>query len=61
MGEEDRRSRKVCLTPDGEELWSKLALPIEQFYDHALKGLSFDDRLAFIHYITLTQKNMSQL
>lgn len=60
-GEEDRRSRKVRLTPKGEELWTALAAPIEHFYDQALHGLSFDDRLAFIHYINLLQKNMSKL
>lgn len=60
-GEEDRRSRKVRLTDKGEALWTALADPIQQFYDEALKGLSFDDRLAFIHYISLLQKNMSKL
>ena len=60
-GEEDRRSRKVRLTAKGEALWAALAEPIEHFYDQALNGLSFDDRLAFIHYISLLQKNMSKL
>lgn len=60
-GEEDRRSRKIKLTPEGEALWNALADPIHNFYDLALKGLSFDDRLAFIHYISLLQKNMSKL
>lgn len=60
-GDEDRRSRKVRLTAQGETLWQALAEPIQQFYDHALQGLSFDDRLAFIHYISLLQKNMSKL
>lgn len=60
-GDEDRRSRKVRLTAQGETLWQALAEPIHQFYDQALKGLSFDDRLAFIHYISLLQKNMSKL
>jgi DNA-binding MarR family transcriptional regulator len=59
--EEDRRSRKVRLTPKGEGLWTALAAPIEHFYDQALVGLSFDDRLAFVHYINLLQKNMSKL
>ena len=49
------------LTARGEELWNSLAAPIEHFYDEALKGLSFDDRLAFIHYISLLQKNMSKI
>jgi DNA-binding MarR family transcriptional regulator len=59
--EEDRRSRKVRLTRQGEELWTRLAGPIHAFYDQALQGLSFDDRLAFIHYITLLQRNMSKM
>ncbi len=60
-GEEDRRSRKVRLTPRGEELWASLAEPIRGFYDSALKGFSFDDRLEFIHYITRLQRNMAQI
>lgn len=60
-GEEDRRSRKVRLTAKGENLWTALADPIHTFYDQALKGLSFDDRLAFIHYINQLQRNMSRL
>ena len=59
--EEDRRSRRVKLTPKGEELWLKLAEPIRAFYDGALKGFSFDDRIEFIHYVNRLQKNMSQL
>lgn len=58
---EDRRSRTVRLTEAGEQLWAQLADPITNFYDAALKGLSFDDRLAFLHYISLLQKNMSKL
>lgn len=60
-GAEDRRSRKVKLSTKGEELWSALAPSILAFYDHALKGFSFDDRIAFIHFINLLQRNMSEL
>lgn len=60
-GEEDRRSRKVRLTTKGDTLWAALADPINDFYDHALKDFSFDDRLQFIHYISLLQRNMSNL
>lgn len=59
--EEDRRSVKVRLSPKGEELWLKLAEPIHTFYDQALKGFSFDDRLQFIHYVSLLQRNMAKL
>ena len=56
--EEDRRERKVRLSEKGAALWQSLADPIHNFYDAALKGFSFDDRLAFIHYINLLQRNM---
>lgn len=59
--EEDRRSRKVRITRKGEELWLAMAEPIRRFYDGALKGFSFDDKLEFIHYITRLQRNMSQI
>ena len=58
---EDRRERRVRLSEKGVALWQSLADPIHNFYDGALKGFSFDDRLAFIHYINLLQRNMSQL
>jgi len=60
-GEEDRRSRKIKLTQKGDALWLALAAPIRAFYDGALKGFSFDDRLEFIHYISRLQRNMAQL
>ena len=59
--EADRRSRKVKLSAQGEALWLQLQDPIHQFYDAALKDLSFDDRLAFIHYFKKLQTNMSKL
>lgn len=58
---EDRRSRKVKLSAEGERLWAQLQEPIHRFYDQALKDLSFDDRLAFIHYFNKLQANMSKL
>ena len=60
-GEDDRRSRKVRLTGQGEKTWLKLGEPIHAFYDGALKGFSFDDRLEFFHYISRLQRNMAQL
>lgn len=58
---EDRRSRRVKLSLKGTQLWAKLQIPIHEFYDKALKDMSFDDRVAFIHYFSKLQKNMSQL
>jgi DNA-binding MarR family transcriptional regulator len=58
---EDRRSRNVRMTRKGAELWRTMEEPIRGFYDGALKGFSFDDKLDFIHYITRLQRNMSQV
>jgi MarR family transcriptional regulator, organic hydroperoxide resistance regulator len=55
----DRRERRVTLSSHGRELWSKLAEPINTFYEHALRGFSDADRQAFIRQITLIQKNMA--
>ena len=60
-GTEDRRSRRVKLSKSGEELWAALQEPIHVFYDEALKGFSFDDRVSFTHYISLLQRNMAKL
>ena len=57
----DRRSRQVKLSAQGQDLWKRLQEPIHNFYDLALKDLSFDDRLAFIHYFKKLQTNMAKL
>lgn len=57
--ESDRRSRRVKLTSKGQRLWTSLQKPIHAFYNDALRGFSFDDRIAFIHYVNLLQKNMA--
>ncbi|NYT57742.1 MarR family transcriptional regulator [Alcaligenaceae bacterium] len=61
LSPDDRRLRKIRLSQNGNELWHKLQEPIHDFYAQALKDLSFDDRLAFIHYITKLQANMSKV
>jgi MarR family transcriptional regulator, organic hydroperoxide resistance regulator len=61
VSDKDRRSRSVKLSAQGEVLWQKLQKPIHSFYGEALKNLSFDDRLAFIHYFTVLQGNMAKL
>lgn len=60
-GEADRRSRKIRLTAKGDALWAKMDEPIRAFYDGALKGFSFDDRLELIHHLNRLQRNMAQL
>jgi DNA-binding MarR family transcriptional regulator len=58
---DDRRSKSIKLSAKGEVLWKKLQESIHMFYGQALKNLSFDDRIAFVHYFTVLQGNMSKL
>lgn len=59
--ERDARSRRVRLTPRGEQLWTQLAPLIEHFYRRALEGFSFDDRVSFLGFVNKLQRNMSSL
>lgn len=60
-GPSDRRTRRVRLTAAGEKLWRKLGPPIHRFYDEALRGFAFEDRVEFLHYLNRLQGNMSRL
>lgn len=60
-GPSDRRTRRVRLTTPGEKLWRKLNPLIYRFYDDALRGFSFEDRVEFLHYLNRLQGNMSRL
>jgi DNA-binding MarR family transcriptional regulator len=57
----DRRSRRVRLTPAGEALWAALEPLIHDFYDQALSGLSFDDRVDLLHYLNRLHGNMMKI
>ncbi|MDR2187720.1 MAG: MarR family transcriptional regulator [Azonexus sp.] len=61
IGSTDRRSRTVRLTKAGQALWTAMQETIHKFYDDVLKDFSFDDRLAFMHHISLLQRNMKSL
>lgn len=60
VGSNDRRERTVELTPKGSQLWLELAGPINAFYENALRGFTNEDRAAFIHAISLLQRNMAE-
>lgn len=58
---DDRRSRRVKLSQNGLNLWNEMTPLIYNFYDAALTGFSFDDRVEFLHYITKLQDNMNRI
>lgn len=56
---EDKRARVVKLTPDGFVFWKELRERIFQFYDQAVSGFKFDDRVALVHYLNALQRSLS--
>lgn len=52
---EDKRARVVKLTQDGFVFWNELRERIFQFYDQAVSGFKFDDRVALVHYLNALQ------
>src|SRR6516162_2479122 len=55
MEPEDKRARVVKLTPEGFAFWKELRERIFQFYDQAVSGFKFDDRVALAHYLNSLQ------
>jgi DNA-binding MarR family transcriptional regulator len=53
---EDKRARVVKLTPEGFAFWRELRERIFQFYDQAVSGFKFDDRVALAHYLNALQR-----
>jgi DNA-binding MarR family transcriptional regulator len=55
---EDKRARVVKLTREGFAFWADLRERIFQFYDQAVAGFKFDDRVALAHYMNELQKQL---
>lgn len=55
----DKRARVVRLTGKGFEFWAELRERIFQFYDQALNGFRFDDRVALAHYLNELQGQLT--
>jgi DNA-binding MarR family transcriptional regulator len=59
---QDRRSRRVRLTPSGQRLWQDDALPkIHAYYGQALQGFSIDDMTHTLHYLLRMLENFKTL
>ena len=52
---EDKRARVVKLTSEGFAFWTELRERIFEFYDQAVSGFKFDDRVALAHYLNALQ------
>lgn len=58
---EDRRARVVKLTPVGFVFWKELRERISLFYDQAVSGFKFDDRVALAHYLNALQGQLMKV
>lgn len=54
----DKRARMVKLTKEGSAFWTDLRERIFQFYDQAVSGFRFDDRVALAHYLNELQRQL---
>ncbi|WGS26507.1 MarR family transcriptional regulator [Bradyrhizobium sp. ISRA464] len=55
----DKRTRLVKLTREGFVFWAELRERIFQFYDQAVSGFKFDDRVALAHYLNELQRSLT--
>lgn len=57
----DKRARMVRLTREGVAFWGDLRERIFQFYDQAMAGFRFDDRVALAHYLNEMQRDLTKV
>lgn len=61
QGDGDKRARIVQITPRGKTYWQDTLKRIYSFYDRASAQLSFDDRVALIHYLNALQQDLAKV
>ena len=57
----DRRSRRIRLTPRGEDLWAQMLGPIGEFYAEALKELSFEEQVVLYRLLDRLKMTLGAL
>jgi DNA-binding MarR family transcriptional regulator len=58
VGNGDRRHRIVLLTDRGREFWESISYRIFKFYDIAAAHFNFDDRVTFVHFSNVLQRDL---
>lgn len=58
---QDRRARLVILTDTGRVFWNNLQDTIQEFYQQALDGTSFDDGVSLLHLLKKLQQGMTTI
>ncbi len=60
--EQDRRSRVIRMSPEGQQLWTERALPkIRAYYERILVDFSINDLSHNLHYLLKMLDNMKQV
>lgn len=60
--EQDRRSRMVRMSPEGQQVWTERALPkIRAYYERILVDFSTNDLTHTLHYLLKMLDNMKQV
>lgn len=54
----DRRAKKVLLTRKGRTYWDALQPTIYAFYQQALEGFSFEDKVALVNFLNRLNDGM---
>jgi len=55
----DQRSKRIILTASGREALNEINRLMEVFFEKVMKGLSRDDQISCVHYLTRLRDNMS--
>jgi len=58
---QDRRAKKVVLTPNGRKFWNSLLPRIYEFYGQVLKDIRFDDKVTIVHFLNQIHQGLLQV
>lgn len=61
VDERDKRSRFICLTEKGWQIWADMQPQIDGFYSAALADFSNSDIIAAMHYLEKLRHNFTAL
>lgn len=58
---QDRRAKRVLLTPDGLAFWTSVQPRIYEFYRQAAGSMRFDDKVSLVHYLNRLNEGLAQV
>ena len=56
---QDQRSKRIMLTVSGREALNEINRLMQVFFEKVMKGLSRDEQISCVHYLTRLRDNMS--